>query len=323
MLLKKPNRKAEINNETGLGTNTALSGGRFFNNNGKANIEVTGLPLWKRLNIYHSLLTMPTWRFIAVIFLFFGITNLIFACLYLGIGIDHLGGMVAADNAERFGEAFFFSAQTFTTVGYGRINPIGFAASLTASMEALIGLMSFALVTGLLYGRFARPKAYIRYSSNALFVPFKDGIALMYRMVPYTKNYLVNVEAKITLAMRIEEEGIIKNRFYNVPLEIAKATTMTANWTLVHMINEESPLAGLSKQDLAAAQAELLIFVQGFDESFSNTVISRASYGHEDFVYGAKFKPMFHPNEDNTKTILHIDRLDDYELADLPGELYK
>ncbi len=323
MLLKNPNKKAQVNNETGLGTNTALSGGRFFNNNGTANMDVTGLPFWGRLNIYHSLLTMPTWRFLAFIFLSFGLINLLFACLYLSIGIDHLGGMVAGTDAEKFGEAFFFSAQTFTTVGYGRINPMGFSASLTASLEALIGLMSFALVTGLLYGRFARPRAYIRYSSNALLVPFRDGIALMFRMVPYTRNYLVNVEVKLTLAMRVEEEGQVKNRFYNVPLDIAKATTMTANWTLVHMINEESPFAGFSKQDLIVAQAELLVFVQGFDESFSNTVISRASYGNEDFVYGAKFLPMFHPNEDNTRTVLHLDRLDDYVEAELPGELYK
>ena len=149
MLLKNPNRKAQVNNETGLGTNTALSGGRFFNKNGTPNMEVSGLPFWQRLNIYHSLLSMKTWKFITVIIVFFILINLVFAGIYLFIGIDHLGGMVAHSEAEKFGEAFFFSAQTFTTVGYGRINPIGFTASLTASMEALIGLMSFALVTGL------------------------------------------------------------------------------------------------------------------------------------------------------------------------------
>ncbi len=323
MLLKNPNRKAQINNETGLGTNTSLSGGRFFKNNGNPNLDVTGLPFWQRLNIYHSLLSMPTWKFLLVIIGFFVMTNLIFAGLYLSIGINHLGGMVASNDAEKFGEAFFFSAQTFTTVGYGRINPIGFAASLTASMEALIGLMSFALATGLLYGRFARPRAYIRYSKNALFAPFRDGIALMYRMVPYTKNYLVNVEVKITLAMRIEEEGQQKTRFYNMPLDISKANTMTANWTLVHIINEESPIYGFSKQDLMNAHAELLVFVQGFDESFSNTVISRGSYSYEDFVYGAKFVPMYHPNAQNSRTILHLDKLDEYVPAELPGNPYE
>ncbi len=319
MLLKNLNRKAEVNNETGLGTNTALSGGgRFFNKDGVPNIEMTGLPFWQRLNVYHSLLSMSAWKFIAVIVFFFVLVNLLFAGIYLYIGIDHLNGMVATTTSEKFGEAFFFSAQTFTTVGYGRINPIGFTASLTASLEALTGLMSFALVTGLLYGRFARPRAYIRYSKNALFVPFREGVALMFRMVPYTKNYLLNVEVKLTLALKLEENGQMKNKFFNVPLDIAKATTMTANWTLVHMVNEESPLFGFSKEDMATGEAELLVFVQGFDESFSNTVVSRASYGYDEFVFGAKFVPMYHPNASNTSTILHLDKLDEYVAAELP-----
>lgn len=319
MLLKSFNRKAQVNNETGLGTNTALSGGRFFNKDGVPNIETRGLPFWRRLNIYHSMLSMPRWKFLLSIIVFFVTVNLFFASLYLLIGIDHLGGMVANNDAEKFGEAFFFSAQTFTTVGYGRINPIGFAASLTASLEALIGLMSFALVTGLLYGRFARPRAYIRYSKNALFVPFRDGVALMFRMVPYTRNYLMNVEVKVTLAVKVQEDGQMRNRFYNMPLDISKATTMTSNWTLVHMINEDSPLYGFSRKDIADAEAELLVFVQGFDESFSNTVVSRASYRFEDFIYGAKFAPMYHPDPTNSTTILHLDKLDDYTLVDLPA----
>jgi inward rectifier potassium channel len=318
MSLKDTNRKAQVNNETGLGTNTALSGGRFFNKNGVPNMEVHGLPFMRRLNIYHSLLSMALWKFLAMIIIFFVGINLFFACVYLLLGIDHLNGMVAANNAEKFGEAFFFSAQTFTTVGYGRINPVGFTASLIASLEALTGLMSFALVTGLLYGRFARPRAYIRYSKNALFVPFRDGVALMFRMVPYTKNYLLNVEVKVTIAMHMMEDGQMKNKFFNAPLDIAKATTMTANWTLVHMINEDSPLFGYTRKDIEDAQAEVLIFVQGFDESFSNTVVSRQSYNYEELVYGAKFQPMFHPNEDNSTTVLHIDRLDDYVEAELP-----
>ncbi len=318
MLFNKFNKKAQQNNETGLASNTSLSGGRFFSADGVPNIETDGLPFWGRLNFYHTLLSMPIWKFLASILLFFFTINLIFASLYLIIGLEHLGGMVATTDGEKLGEAFFFSAQTFTTVGYGRINPIGFATSLTASLEALIGLMSFALATGLLYGRFARPRAYIKYSKNALFVPFKDGVALMFRMVPYTKNYLVNVEAKVTFVMRVEEDGQQKNKFFNLPLEISKANTLTANWTLVHMINEESPLYNLNKQDIENAQSEMLVFVQGFDESFSNTVISRASYYFDQFVYGAKFAPMFHPNNDNTSTILHLDRLDDYIDAELP-----
>jgi inward rectifier potassium channel len=318
MLLKKLNKRAQINNETGLGTNTALGAGRFFNKNGVANVEVRGLHFWQRLNLYHTMLSMKRWKFLLSIMLFFIIINIIFASFYLFIGIEHLNGLVANSWGEKFGEAFFFSAQTFTTVGYGRINPVGFITSFVASLEALTGLMSFALATGLLYGRFARPRSFIRYSKNALFAPFKDGVALMFRMVPYTKNYLVNVEVKVSMAMKVLEDGVMKNKFYNVPLDIAKASTMTANWTLVHPINEDSPIFQFSKEDMANAEVELLVFVQGFDESFSNTVISKASYTFEEFIFGAKFIPMYHPNETNDKTILHLDRLDLFAPADLP-----
>lgn len=311
------NKRAKVENETGLSANGNLSGGRFFGKNGTPNIQIKGMGFFERLNIYHALLTMPRWKFGCIILTFFILINLFFAFTYLFIGIEHLGGMVANTSAEKFGEAFFFSAQTFTTVGYGRINPIGFWASVTAAFEALCGLMSFALATGLLYGRFARPKAYIRYSKNALFAPFKDGVALMFRMVPYTKNYLVNVEVKVTIAMRVMEDGLMKNKFYNAALDIAKANTMTANWTLVHPINEDSPLYNLTKSDIENANTELLIFVQGFDESFSNTVVSRASYIASEFIYGAKFSPMYGPTPNGESTILHVDKLDDYESAQI------
>jgi inward rectifier potassium channel len=320
MAIRKLNRKAQVNNETGLGTNTSLSGGRFFNPNGNPNIEVKGMKFFQRLNFYHTLLTMPQWKFLMVVVLFFFGMNLLFAGIYLWIGIEHLGGLVANNELEKFGETFFFSAQTFTTVGYGRINPIGFAASLTASLEALTGLMTFAVVTGLIYGRFARPRAFIRYSKHAVFAPFRGGVAFMYRMVPFTKNYLVNVEVKGTLALRVLEDGQLKNKFYNIPFDISKANTLTASWTLVHIINDESPFYGFTREDIKNAMAEVLIFVQGFDESFSNTVVSRSSYTYEEFVYGAKFLPMFHPNEDNSGTILHLDKLDNYEAVELPED---
>ena len=210
--MRKLNKNAQVNNETGLGTNTTLSGkGRFFNRDGNPNMEIRGMMLWGRLNIYHSLLTMSMWKFLLVVVIYFLGTNLIFSGIYFLIGIEHLGGLMQVKGLELFGEVFFFSAQTFTTVGYGRINPMGFAASFTASMEALTGLMTFAIATGIMWGRFSRPKAYIRYSKNAIVAPFKDGIALMFRMVPYTRNYLVNVEVKVTLAMQVTEDGQMKN----------------------------------------------------------------------------------------------------------------
>jgi len=317
-LLKSFNKRAKAENETGLGTNASINGGRFFNKDGTPNIEMRGIPLMERLNLYHTLLSLPKWKFLLIIIVSFITINLAFAGLYLFIGMEHLNGMVANTYAEKFGEAFFFSAQTFTTVGYGRINPVGFAASFVAALEALTGLLSFALITGLLYGRFARPKAYINYSKNALFVPFRDGVAFMMRMVPYTRNFLVNVEARLTMSMQVVEDGVTKNKFFQLALDISKANTLISNWTLVHIINEESPFYGLTKEDIDNSKAEILVFVQGFDESFSNTVISRTSYTYEEFVYGAKFLPMYHPNNDNSGTIVHLNKLDDYEVLELP-----
>ena len=317
-VLKSFNKRAKAETETGLGTNSNSNGGRFFNKDGTPNVEMRGIPLIERLNLYHTLLSIPKWKFIVVIIVSFIVMNLFFASVYLFIGIEHLNGMVATTNADKFGEAFFFSAQTFTTVGYGRINPVGFSASFVAALEALVGLLSFALITGLLYGRFARPKAYINYSKNALFVPFRGGVALMVRMVPYTKNFLVNVEAKLTMSLQVVEDGIRKNKFFQLTLDISKATTLISNWTLVHTINEESPFYNFTKEDIESGLIEMFVFVQGFDESFSNTVVSRTSYTYQEFVYGAKFLPMYHPNEDNTGTIVYLNKLNDYELAELP-----
>lgn len=318
-LFQNFNKKAIVENETGLTTNSALTGGRYFEKDGNPNLHVKGMRLLDRFSPYHTMLSISNGKFFIVVISFFIGINLLFALIYLAIGLNHLNGLNATTNTEKFGEAFFFSAQTFTTVGYGRINPIGFGASFVASLEALTGLMSFALVTGLLYGRFSRPKAYLRYSKNILFAPFRGGTALMLRFVPYTKNYLVNVEARITTALRVaDDDGSLKTRFFNTPLDISKANTLASNWTLVHEINENSPLYNLTKEDMANAQVEIIVFVQGFDETFSNTVISRTSYHYSEFIYGAKFLPMFHPIGNNTSTVLHLDKLDDYTEAELP-----
>jgi inward rectifier potassium channel len=312
----KINAKSEDN--TGFSNNSAYSGGRFFSKDGKANVIKRGIGLFERNSIFHFLLAIPRWKFYSLIFLFFIIVNLIFACIYYAIGIEHLGGMVTSSPLEKFGEAFFFSAQTFTTVGYGRINPTGFITSMVAAIEALLGLLSFAVATGLLYGRFSRPQAFLRFSDHAVIAPYKEITAIMFRMVPFKNNHLTDAEVKLTLGMRLEENGIRVNRFYNLDLEIAKVNALALSWTIVHAIDDKSPMYGYKYEDLVGAQAEILVFVRAFDESFANTVIARTSYTMKEVLNGAKFKPMFHPNADSTSTILHIDKLNETETAALP-----
>ena len=316
-LLKRVNNRARTDDNSGFGTNSNLYGGRFFNKNGTPDLHKTGIPWLERNSWYHTLLQMNRWQFLVAIFATYLIINLFFAIVYLLIGIDKLAGMTVETPLEKLGEAFFFSAQTFTTVGYGRLAPTGFMLSFVAATEALIGLLSFAVATGLLYGRFSRPQAFIKFSHHALVSPYKDTIAVMFRMTPYKNNHLTEAEVKVSLAIMVDVDGKMTNRFYPLKLELEKVNAMTLSWTIVHALDEESPFYGLSKDELVTGRAEILVFVKAFDDTFSNTVVARSSYTANEFVFGAKFTPMYHRDENRGKTVLEIDKLDDYATVDI------
>lgn len=316
-LLRKINSKAKSEINTGFGINTNDYGGRFVNKNGNANIEKQGISFLEKTSWYHSLLSLARWKFFAIIFIFFIVINILFACVYYAIGINHLNGMVANSTSEKFAEAFFFSCQTFTTVGYGRINPEGYSASTVAAFEALIGLLSFALVTGLLFGRFARPKAYIRFSENALIAPYQGITALMFRMAPYKNTTLLDAEAKVNLAMSVEENGKMVNKFFPLTLEFNTVTALTLSWTIVHPITDSSPLYNFTQEDFTNTKGEILVFIKAFDDMFSNIVVARTSYIFSEVIFGAKFKPMYKSSEDKNKTILHLDKLNVFDPADI------
>jgi inward rectifier potassium channel len=316
------NAKAKQTNETGLGTTSSNNAGRFFNKEGTPKVIIMGVRFFERVSLYQVMLRLSSTRFIGFIALAYLIVNFCFAGLYYFIGINHLGGIDADNTMNDFWQAFFFSAQTITTVGYGHIHPVGFVTSLIASIESLLGLLMFALATGLMYGRFSKPKSYITYSKNAVIGPFKEGTALMFRFAPYKYHFLSDVEVKVTLGMKIaDENGVMKNQFFGLDLELAKANNLTLNWTIVHLIDENSPFSSLSKADIEASEAELLIFVKGFDDMYSNTVISRSSYTYKEFVYGAKFDLMYHPNESRSHTIMDLRKINDYQKAELPVKI--
>ncbi len=311
-LLRKLNTKAKTEINTGFGANASDYGGRFVNKNGQANIKKKGVNFWERISWYHAMLAIPRWKFLFLVFAFFIIANFIFACIYYFVGVEHLSGMNTDSELKKFGEAFFFSAQTFTTVGYGRISPSGFLTSTIAAFEALIGLLTFALATGLFYGRFSKPTAYLKFSGNAIIAPFKDGTALMLRIAPFKNTTLTDAEAKVTLGMAVEENGKITNKFFPLQLEYHNVNALTLSWTIVHPITEESPLYGFSKEDFENTRGEILIFIKAFDDMFSNTVVARSSYTFREIIYGAKFIPMYHRNNDADATILDLEKLNSF-----------
>jgi inward rectifier potassium channel len=305
---------------TGFSTsNTTTEGGRLNNKDGSINIQKTGLPFWERISLYHTLLRLPRWTFLFVIFAFYTVLNTFFAFIYVLVGVENLRGINdGVSMMGKFEQAFFFSSQTLTTVGYGHISPVSLASNIVASLESFIGILAFALVTGLLYGRFTRPQAYLLFSKNILIAPYKGITALMARVVSYKNNHITDAEANVTLVIHINENGTKVRRFFNLPLEIKKINSLALSWTLVHPINEESPLYQMSHEELRESDIEVLYHIKGFDDHFSNTVQQRTSYLFSEMVYGAKFQPMFHRSDDGSTTILEMDKVNDHEPALLP-----
>jgi inward rectifier potassium channel len=321
--LKKINIKAKAVINSGFGSSNSSYGGRFVNKDGMPNVEKKGLNFFERTSWFHTLLQMSITHFFTIILLFYILINLFFAGIYLAIGVEHLGGMNATTMLEKFGEAYFFSAQTFTTVGYGRINPTGFITSAVAAIEALVGLLSFAIATGLLYGRFSKPQAFLRFSENALLAPYKDGLAIMLRVVPYKNINLTDAEAKLSVGLLLEENGKIANKFFLLDLEYSQVNSLTLSWTIVHPITEESPFYKFSIDDFKNISGEILVFVKAFDDMFSNTVVARTSYTLNEIVLGAKFNPMYYRSEDSHKTILDIGKLNSFDEVDISQNFNK
>lgn len=310
-------KQKDIGN-TGFAANSTTEGGRIVNKDGTNNLKKTGLPFYERISIYHSLLRMNRFNFTLAIFAFYTAINIFFASIYFIIGVDHLSGVSATDPLPiRLLEAFFFSSQTLTTVGYGHIAPSGILTNFVASTESLFGILAFAVVTGLIYGRFSRPRAFLIFSDNMLVAPYKGGRALMVRAASYKNNHLTDCEAQMTLALHVEENGRMVTRFYQLPLEIAKVSSLALSWTVVHPINEDSPLANLTKQQLMESKLEVILNIKAFDDHFSNTVQQRTSYTYRQLEYGARFLPMFGRADDGDYTLLELDKISSIAPAEL------
>lgn len=316
-LHKKIKSTLKSNTDTGFGTNADTQGGRFINKDGSYNVIKRGLPIYERISFFYKMLTMPVMKFGIVLITFFISINLFFTLIYFVLNKSQFTGVLPGGSVHYFFELYYFSVQTFTTVGYGRINPDGYVAGALASAEALTGLSSFALITGILYGRFSRPRAYLRFSKNALVAPYHDGTGFMFRFVSYKENHnLTNVEVTVTFGLTDPETK--RFNFYNLPLERNRIDSLSLNWTVVHPINEDSPFYGLTADDLVDTDAEVYVLVRGFDDVFSNTVLQRTSYRFNEIIFDAKFDKMYYENDDDTTTIIEINKLDNYTKVNTP-----
>jgi inward rectifier potassium channel len=295
------------------GLTTKFSGElrRTINADGSFNVKRSGLT-WRDANPYLMLIDTTWPRFLLVVLLGFLAVNMFFAWLYLMIGIQNLRGLESDMGA--FANAFFFSVHTLTTVGYGNVYPEGAAANTISALEAASGLMLFAIATGLLYGRFSRPSARIVYSKNAIIAPYQDGTSLQFRITNARRNVLMNMEARVLLMTVESANGELKRNFIDLPLERRTVYFFALTWTVVHPIDAASPFFGKTREDLAGLSAEILILIQGFDDTFSQVVNSRYSYRHDEMVWGAKFIPTFKVDSKGD-LVVEVDRINEMRLV--------
>lgn len=299
--------------DLGLGTRTGPN--RGVNKDGSFNLQRIGLPRFRPYELYHELITMGGFKFLSLLLVGFMVTNVIFAAIYLGIGMEHFIRPGDDSLPGRALDALFFSSQTLTTVGYGHISPKSHWVSAVAALESLVGLLSFALATGLLYGRFSRPKAKLGFSPHCLIAPYRGITAFMFRLVNLRSSQLLEVEATLTLALDDPATGA--RRFARLELERSQIHLFPSNWTVVHPFDETSPLFGKSETDLRKARAEIIVLIKAFDDTFSQTIFARTSYRADEFLWGAKFLPMTTQLEGGM-TLLDLNLLDATVPAVLP-----
>jgi inward rectifier potassium channel len=283
---------------------------RAINKDGSFNVARRGTS-WRDIHPYLFLISIPWPGFLALVFAAYLAVNTIFAALYYWLGPGQLLGGDAPNKLGRFLNAFFFSAHTLTTVGYGNIAPIAVPSNLLAVVEALIGLLGFALATGILFGRFSRPSARIGFSESALIAPYEGRTSLQLRILNRRPNALMEMEATVILMLVEGEPGKQKRTFQPLTLERDTIDFLALTWTIVHPIDEASPLFGKTSEDGERKQAEVIVLIKGFDETFSQGVRARYSYRFDEIVWNAKFTPAFEFDETGNM-VLNIDKVGNY-----------
>ncbi|MBK6572770.1 MAG: potassium channel family protein [Saprospiraceae bacterium] len=295
--------------DSGFGKSYSAQFGRMILPNGRFNIVRVGK---KTHSWFHELINLTWPVFLLLIFVFYCLINFFFAGAYFLLGPEQINGISPGPDWSLFLQCYFFSVQSFTTVGYGGLHPIGFGASFLAGVEALSGLLTFAIITGLVYSKFSIPGKHIIASKKLLFAPYKEIKSVQVRIANENQYDLLDIEANLIVAYIPEQSNIRVVR--TLPLEIKKIAMFPLSWTLVHPLNEESELKNFSKEEFMNLNFEFILLVSAYDEGTGRTIKSIHSFDHNSFVFNAKFKPMFDLKDG--RTFLHLDKINEIEILD-------
>jgi inward rectifier potassium channel len=305
----------QIDEPKDLGFGSVVGGAnekRLLNRDGTFNQRRHGLPFLRSLSLYHYFLTISWPKFFAIVTAGYVGANTMFALAYLACGRDSLAGVEPTHAGGAFWRAFFFSVETIGTIGYGNITPNNFAAHGVMAVEALAGLLMFALGTGILFSRFSRPTAAVLFSKTAVVAPYRGHHAFMFRVTNARSNQLVELQAKV-LFSRIEG---IHRKYDELELERSRVTFFPLSWTVVHPIDENSPMFGFSAETMHAADVEVMIMLTGTDETFSQVVHARSSYKPSEMHFGRRFVNIYNPVDEKGVVSIDVRKLSDTEVAE-------
>lgn len=234
---------------------------------------------------YHWLLTLSWWKFLLVIVLAYLAANTVFALAYL------LGGdCIENAKAGSFFDAFFFSVQTMASIGYGAMYPRTLYANTVVSIEALVGLMGLAMGTGLMFARFSQPTARVLFSRVAAIAPYNGIPTLMFRAANERHNQILGAQVRVTLLRdELSAEGQFMRRFHDLKLLRSETSIFALTWTVMHPIDETSPIYGMTPESLSEANVELIVTLTGIDETVSQTIHTRHSYLLQEILWNVRF----------------------------------
>lgn len=310
----------EQRDDLGFGRVVANARGpRLLNRDGTFNSARIGIGWWKSQELYHLALSVTWPRFLGALSVAYIAANLFFALAFLACGPEALVGAAPRQMGGDFWRAFFFSVETFATIGYGEISPVGVPAHFVMVAESLVALVMQALGTGMVFARFARPTAALRFSATMVVAPFREGRALMFRLVNTRQNEILDLTIRVMCSALDGTTVGMGRRFDRLTLDRHMVEFLPLSWTLVHPITEESPLWGLDEATMRAREMEFLIIAAGVDDTFQQQVHTRMSYRCEEVVWGAKFANMFVPPGPDGRMAVDVRLLDVWEPAALPA----
>ncbi len=284
---------------------------RLLNRDGSFNVQRRGRGLHAFLA--YSNLVSTTWGrfflFVAVVYL---TLNGCFALLYDAVGSDGLVNTINTGINTPFLKAFFFSIHTSATIGYGSTVPVGIATNILVALESVVSLLGLAVVTGLVFARFSRPVADILFSQNAVMSWIGNNRAFEFRIINTRNNQIIDLHVRV-LVSRFEPNasGTMVRRYYPLNLERESVVFFPLSWTIVHIIDKDSPLYGVTEDELCAKGAEFLILLTGMDETFSQIVNARSSYRANEIIWDAKFTDIFVYDPDGRMAGIDMKRFHD------------